>query len=83
MKTEILLFASQFVTVFALGFQQQNVHRRAYGAAATTSLLIGIAQAFLWRKMPEASVSEMTAWLAAGPVAIVVSMWIHPRIFKA
>mgnify|MGYP003425354905 CR=1 FL=1 len=80
--TEISLFAAAFITVFALGFQQQNVAGRHYLAAVFTSLCIGAAQLFLWRIAPTASVSEIAATLAGGPVGIVAAMYAHPRIAR-
>ncbi len=82
MKTEILLFISQFSTIFLLGFQQQNVHRRHYTAAAVTSVLIGVAQMFVWRKVPNMDATQIAVWLSAGPVGIVFCMWLHPKLFK-
>lgn len=80
--THLALFASAFVTVFLLGFQQQNVHGKHYRAAVLTSLGIGAAQIFLWRLVPQASPSEIAATLAGGPVGIVSAMWAHPRIIQ-
>jgi hypothetical protein len=74
------LFASAFVTVFLLGIQQQNVIGRHYLAAVVTSLGIGAAQIFLWRLVPTASLSEIVATLAGGPVGIVAAMYLHPRL---
>lgn len=42
--SEFSLFAASFVTVFALGFQQQNVAGRHYMAAIVTSAAIGNGQ---------------------------------------
>lgn len=78
--TEIVLFSSTFVMVFALGIQQLNVQGGHYYLAIITSLVIGSAQIYLWRTMPDASASEITATLAGGPVAIVAAMWTHPRM---
>lgn len=73
------LFASSFVTVFALGFQQQNVTGRHYWAAFFTSFLIGGSQIFLWSTMPGADVWQVAATLIGGPFGIVASMWVHRR----
>ena len=80
--TEIYLFAAAFITVFALGFQQQNVAGRHYLAAVFTSVAISGAQFFLWRLAPTADWTEIGATLAGGPVGIVAAMWAHPRIAK-
>ena len=80
--TEVSLFAAAFVTVFAIGFQQQNVTGRHYAAAAFTSLAIGAAQFFLWRVAPTATAPEILATLAGGPVGIVAAMYAHPRLAR-
>jgi len=82
MKAEILLFVSQFALVFLLGFQSQCVRddRRSYAAAG--SFLLGCAQAFQWKVMPNATPLQISVWLCAGPIAIVTSMWAHKRHFK-
>ena len=76
------MFAAAFVTVFALGFQQQNVIGRHIVAAALTSLAIGAAQLFLWRIAPTASPTEIMATLAGGPVGIVAAMYAHPHLAR-
>ena len=80
---EIACLASAFLTVFALGFQQQNVTGRHYRAAVATSLLIGACQIYLWRALPTAGVGEILATLAGGPLGIVAAMWAHPRLMAA
>lgn len=80
--TELALFGSAFGTVFALGFQQQNVIHRHFRAAALTSLVIGACQIYLWRTLPGASASEIIATLAGGPVGIVAAMWAHPMLLR-
>lgn len=79
---ELALFASAFITVFALGFQQQNVIHRHYKAAALTSFAIGASQIFLWRTLPGADASQITATLMGGPVGITAAMYLHPRLLK-
>lgn len=80
--TELYFFAAAFITVFALGFQQQNVAGRHYVAATFTSLAIGAAQLFLWHSAPGITLPEVVATLAGGPAGIVAAMWTHPRIAK-
>lgn len=80
--TELALFASAFGTVFALGFQQQNVVHRHFRAAALTSLVIGACQIYLWRTLPESNASEIAATLLGGPVGILAAMWLHPILLK-
>lgn len=78
--TEITLFISAFVTVFLLGFQQQNVIGKHYIAAAITSFGIGTAQIILWKTIPGADTLEVIATLAGGPCGILAAMHLHPRI---
>lgn len=80
--TELTLFASTFVLVFALGAQSLNVNNGHYIAAALTSLVIGAGQMVLFKLAPEASTSEIAAFLLGGPFGIVSSMWAHPRLAK-
>lgn len=78
--TELTLFLSAFVSVFALVFQQQNVIHRHYIVGAFTSLIIGAALIYQWRAMPGANPSEIAATLLGGPFGFVTSLWLHPRI---
>ena len=80
---ELALFASAFLTVFALGFQQQNVIHRHFGAAAITSFAIGASQIFLWRTLPGADAGQVVATLLGGPTGITAAMWLHPKIMRA
>lgn len=77
---EIYLFLSAFSVVFLLVLQQQNVAGRHYLLAALTSVAIGVSQIILWRLVPSASWTEIAATLAGGPVGVVFSMWLHPRL---
>lgn len=80
--TELTLFLSTALVVFALGFQQLNVAGRHYFLAVLTSLVIGASQIYLWRTLPGASVSQVVATLCGGPVGIVGAMWLHPRLAR-
>ena len=77
--TELLLFVSTFVVVFALGFQQQNVTGGHYIAAFFTSFVIGLAYLSLYKLMPDATPSQIAAYLGGGPFGIMSSMWVHRR----
>lgn len=81
--TELTLFASTFVLVFALGAQSLNVNNGHYIAAALTSLVIGAGQMVLFKLAPEASTSEIAAFLLGGPFGIIGSMWAHPRLARS
>lgn len=76
---EALIFASVVVSVFALGFQSQNVNQGHYVAAALTSFAIGGGSLALYKYMPDSSPTEIAAYLIGGPIGIVLSMWAHRR----
>ena len=76
---ELILFGSTFVVVFALGLQSLNVNGGHYIAAFLTSFAIGGANMVLLKLGPQASTSEIVAFLGGGPFGIVLSMWIHQR----
>jgi len=76
---ELILFFSCAASVFALGFQSQNVNQGHYLAAAITSLAIGIGHLALYRLMPGAGTTEIAAFLLGGPIGITTSMWAHRR----
>ena len=78
--TELTLFASTFILVFALGAQSLNVNNGHYVAAALTSFVIGAGQMVLFKIAPHASWSEIAAFLVGGPFGIMASMWAHPRL---
>ena len=79
---ELLLFASCFFSVFALGFQSQNVNQGHYMAAAITSFAIGGGHLALYRLMPSAGLSEIVAFLLGGPLGITASMLAHRKYMK-
>ena len=79
---ELVLFFSAFSVVALLVFQQQNVSGRHYVLAALTSVAIGAVQIIMWRLIPSASWSEIAATLAGGPVGVLFSMWVHPRLVR-
>lgn len=77
--TESILLISTFVLVFALGWQSQNVNGGHYWSAFFTSFVIGGMQMVLLKLGPDASLTEIAAFLAGGPLGIVASMWLHRR----
>ncbi len=77
---EIMLFGSTFVAVFALGMQSLNVNGGHLRAAFMTSFLIGASNLVILKLVPNATVSEMAAYLIGGPFGIAASMWVHPRL---
>ena len=81
--TELALFASCFISVFALGFQSQNVNQGHYLAAFVTSFAIGGGHLLLYRLMPQANTAEIIAYLMGGPFGITASMIVHRRFMSA
>lgn len=77
--TELALFGSCFLTVFALGLQSLNVNGGHYIAAFLTSFLIGGGQLVLYKLAPQANAPEIAAYLLGGPAGIIASMWLHRR----
>lgn len=80
--TELTLFASTFFVVFLLGVQQLNVQHGHQLAAFFTSIGIGLAQLALFKLAPDASGTEIAAYLSGGPIAIVCAMRAHPWMRK-
>ena len=76
--TELLLFVSTFVTVFAFGLHSLNVNRGHHIAAFLTSFLIGAGNLGVLKLVPAANWSEVAAYMLGGPTGIVCSMWAHP-----
>lgn len=86
--TAFLVFAAQFAYIFLLGFQQQNVTGKHYALAQFTSLLLGICGYHLTATVALAASGPAFgpvwwAYIAAGPVGISVSMWVHPRLRRS
>lgn len=77
--TELALFVSTYALVFFLGLQSLNVNRGHYLAAFFTSFGIGLSNLVLFKLAPDASGTEMAAFVAGGPLGIVSSMWVHQR----
>lgn len=75
--SELILFASTFALVFALGLQSLNVNGGHYRAAFFTSFAIGAANLALYKLAPNADTSEIIAYLAGGPLGIITAMRIH------
>jgi len=84
---ELIVFVSQFLMVFLLGFQTQNVIRGFYFQAAFTSFLLGLSG---WVTITIVSKFHVTdfltvlffAYIVAGPLAIVSAMKLHRILFK-
>lgn len=78
--TALWLLASTFGLVFALGLQSQLVNNGHFAAAFVNSLAIGACNLVLFKLAPDASGTEIAAYLLGGPFGIVASMaaYRHP-----
>ena len=78
---ELLLFVSVYVSVFFLGFQSLCVNSGHKWLAALNSTIIGSMGLLIYKIAPNAhSATEIAAYIAAGPLAIVSSMCVHQRL---
>ena len=80
--SHLALVGSTFVLVFFLGLQSLNVNRGRYLAAFVTSFGIGISNLVLYKLAPEASGTEIAAFLIGGPFGIVASMYAHNHFWS-
>lgn len=80
--TELTLFASTYILVFALGLQSINVNNGHFILAAITSYIIGAGQMVLYKIAPDATWLQIFCYLNGGPLGIVTAMWAHPRLAK-
>jgi hypothetical protein len=80
--TELTLFASTFILVFALGLQSLNVNNGNYLLAALTSFVIGSGQMVLYKIAPHASWPQIASYLCGGPLGILCSMRTHPHLVR-
>lgn len=76
----LLLFLGSFFIVFALGFQQHNVHYRRYQAAFVNGIFIGAMNLLVLRLGPSASPAEMAVFLMGGPLGSVAAIWLNGRV---
>lgn len=75
--TALALFLSTLVLVFTLGMQSQFVNNGHYVGAFFNSLAIGASNLVLYRLAPDAAGIEVAAYLAGGPIGIVLAMWVY------
>jgi drug/metabolite transporter (DMT)-like permease len=79
--TALIIFAGTFVLVFGIGFQSLNAINGQYIAAVLSSIAVSISNLILFKTLPQATPFEVVAYVIAGPIAIVCSMWVHKRWF--
>lgn len=80
--TELALFVSTFVVVFALGFQSLNVNGGHYVLAFLTSFAISGSNLVLFKYAPGASFTQCVAFMGGGPFGIIAAMWMHRRFVR-
>ena len=83
----VIIFLSQFLCVFLLGIQSLMVRDSNCYGAAVGSLMIGVSQFYIFSIIGGLSASDIGnynwwAFILAGPLAIVVSIKMHPLIIK-
>lgn len=76
----LLLFLGSFLIVFALGFQQHNVHYRRYQAAFLNSIFIGAMNLLVMSLGPSASQAEMVTFLIGGALGSVAAIWLNGKV---
>jgi len=84
-SSEINIFLAQFIMIMLLGLQSINVNRGDKVMAAITSFLLGICGFYVTGSVAKAYVdgimsSVFVAYLIAGPLGIVTSMYMYPVI---
>ncbi len=76
---EIGLFGGSFVFVFALSYQQQNIHYRRYFPALVNAAFIAGLNLFVIRLGSQATAFEMFAFIAGQPFGTFAAMWLDSR----
>jgi len=82
MITELALFGSTFVVVFALGAQSLLVNNGYYMAAFLNSLVIGTCNLLLFKLTPNATLPQMAAFLMGGPFGILAAMYAFRHLHR-
>ena len=81
--TALVILASTFGVVLALGLQSLSVNSGHRLFAFFNSLVIGAFNLALLKLVPVASEPlEFAAYLVGGPVGIVTAMALHPRLVQ-
>ena len=79
----IIILASTFGVVLALGLQSLSVNSGHRLFAFINSLVIGLCNLALLKLVPTAeSVAEIVCYLTGGPFGIVTAMAVHPHLVR-
>lgn len=73
---EVVLFTSQYVCVLLLVMQSINNNHGRTAMAMLTSVGIGVVQLLNFKLLPDATWTEMLAWLIAGPLGNASAQWV-------
>lgn len=81
----LTVFVCQFLLIMLMGIQSLNVQGRKYFAAGATSFLLGIGQFTVTAAIATAKDGGLLsplgiAFLLGGPLGIMTSIWIHPKL---
>jgi hypothetical protein len=81
---EFLIFLSSVSIVFLLGLQSLNVNGGYKVLAAVTSFGIGLCNFYILKQVPKETSGDLAAiaYLAGGPIGIVLSMKTHAWITR-
>ena len=82
MLTELTLFASTYMLVLLLGLQSLNVNNGHHAAAFFTSFGIGLCNLVMFKLVPDASTTEVAAYILGGPFGILTAMWVYRRAVR-
>ena len=75
----MILFFIGFVSIFLLGFQQQNVTGGHYKMAFFNSMLIALSQFTLYREAVASEWSGVFYLALGGAIGITLSMYTHRK----
>lgn len=76
---EIGMLGSSFIFVFALSFQQENIHYGRYCLAIINSACIASLNLFVVAVGAQASPTEMMAFIIGQPLGTVAAMWLSKQ----
>ena len=82
--TELLVFITQFLTIFMLGVQSLMVRDHNYVGAILGSFIIGVCQFFIYGTVSTLQLGS-SSWyffIFAGPIAIASAMYTQPILLK-
>lgn len=81
--TELMLFGSTFIVVYALGAQSLLVNNGKYLGAFLNSFAISSCNLVLFKIAPSATLSEMIAFVLGGPFGIIAAMYTFRHLHRS